>query len=423
MSLEQAALEWLTPRASTWGYALLFLLPYLESAAFVGFFVPGETAVLLGGALAANGVLPLDHVIAVTLLAAVLGDTTGYFVGQRFGPRLFARKHGLLFNRVRLRATQRFFRRHGGKAVLFGRFVSWLRPLVPFVAGTSHMHYPKFLFFNAYGGVVWTTTFSLLGYALGSQWETVKRAITHVGFWALAFVAILVLLYLLFRRRRHTWRRRLRRLDAFLSNTSPQLWSFVKHRLRNGSWRERPLTLAAIVALACAALVLAMEWSEARRLADAAEAGIDSALVQLPPFVIRLGRITATIARIATWLLLLWLGIHWARERAWLHVAVLFGVVALGALMTMLIGRPPSPQAPAAAALYALLAWAFGLRELLGRLSGEIARTSAYTLGGTFVLLAGLGGARIAPALAGYGLAGMLLAGALLVLAARHAPR
>ena len=119
-----------------WTYALLFLGAALESAAFLGFLIPGETIVVLGGVLASMGVLALPETVAIAVSGAIIGDNVGYYLGHRLGrpwlerhPRL-ARSHGNLIERV-----DEVFERHGGKAVLVGRFVGFLRALLPFVAG------------------------------------------------------------------------------------------------------------------------------------------------------------------------------------------------------------------------------------------------------------------------------------------------
>ena len=193
----------LVERLGHWGYVIIFLGATLESAAFVGFVVPGESLVLVAGFLAAVGVLDLAPVLVVVALGAVIGDSIGYELGrrlgrswlERFGPRL-----GL--HAERIADVDRFFADHGGKAVLLGRFVGFLRALAPFVAGASRMPYPRFLFYNATGGVLWTVSFVLLGYVLGASWYVAERWIGRATLIGAAVVGVIVVGLWLRRRRR-----------------------------------------------------------------------------------------------------------------------------------------------------------------------------------------------------------------------------
>jgi membrane protein DedA with SNARE-associated domain len=193
----------LVERLGHWGYVIIFLGATLESAAFVGFVVPGESLVLVAGFLAAVGVLDVAPVLVVVALGAVIGDSIGYELGrrlgrswlERFGPRL-----GL--HEERIADVDRFFADHGGKAVLLGRFVGFLRALAPFVAGASRMPYPRFLFYNATGGVLWAVSFVLLGYVLGASWYVAERWIGRATLIGAAVVGVIVVGLWLLRRRR-----------------------------------------------------------------------------------------------------------------------------------------------------------------------------------------------------------------------------
>lgn len=193
----------LVERLGHWGYIIIFIGATLESAAFVGFVVPGESLVLVAGFLAAVGVLDLAPVLVVVALGAVIGDSIGYELGrrlgrpwlERFGPRLGLRAE-------RIADVDRFFADHGGKAVLLGRFVGFLRALAPFVAGASRMPYGRFLFYNATGGVLWAVSFVLLGYVLGASWHVAERWIGRATLIGFAVVAVVVVGLWLRRRRR-----------------------------------------------------------------------------------------------------------------------------------------------------------------------------------------------------------------------------
>lgn len=155
-------------------YALIAALTFGEAAVFVGFVLPGETAVLLGGALAATGHLFLPVLLAAVVVAAITGDSVGYEVGRYFGPRVLGSRL-LRRHRRRLDGASTFLRERGGWAVLVGRFTAFLRAVVPALAGASRMPYRRFLAYNAAGGLLWGTGVGLLGYVAGSSYEQVAR--------------------------------------------------------------------------------------------------------------------------------------------------------------------------------------------------------------------------------------------------------
>lgn len=182
-------------------YLIIFAAAALECAAFVGLFVPGESLVLASGFLSHQGVLDLGPVMLAAAVGAVVGDNIGFQLGARLG-REWLLQHGrrLGITPARLDRAERFFKRHGPKAVFVGRFVGFARALVPFVAGTSRMRFGRFLAYNALGAVSWTVTFVLLGYLLGASWRVAERWIGR-GSLILGLVAGAVLL-VLWRRRR-----------------------------------------------------------------------------------------------------------------------------------------------------------------------------------------------------------------------------
>ena len=154
-------------------YALVAALVFAEAAVFVGFVLPGETAVVLGGVLAATGRLNLFVLLAVVVLAAVVGDTVGYEVGRHFGPRLLLTRP-LRRHAHRLEGAQRTLRERGGWAVFLGRFTAFLRAVMPGLAGVSRMPYPRFLAINAAGGLVWGGGVTLLGYSAGASYRQLE---------------------------------------------------------------------------------------------------------------------------------------------------------------------------------------------------------------------------------------------------------
>ncbi len=159
----------------TGGYVGLFLLIYAESGLFFGFFLPGDSVLFTAGVLAAAGYLNVWLLVAVTFVAAVLGDSTGYAFGRRVGPRIFTREESLFFSKKHLERARDFFERHGAKSVVLARFVPAGRTFVPILAGVGEMEYKRFLSFNLIGGALWGLGLPLLGYLLGNVVPDIDR--------------------------------------------------------------------------------------------------------------------------------------------------------------------------------------------------------------------------------------------------------
>ena len=162
-------------------YVAVPLLALLETGAFVGLLVPGETAVVIGGVVAARGDLALPLLIALVWGGALAGDMISFLVGRRLG-RGFLDTHGerLHISRAQRERTEVFFERHGGKAILLGRFVGVLRALTPFVAGTTGIALRRILPYSAAGTLIWATTFTLVGYAFADSFETAGELVTRI---------------------------------------------------------------------------------------------------------------------------------------------------------------------------------------------------------------------------------------------------
>lgn len=162
-------------------YGLVGGLAFGEAALFLGVVLPGETALLAGGALAAAGAVSLPAMVVLGVLAAIAGDSVGYEVGRRFGPRLLASRLGRRVDAQRWAQVAAFLARRGGPAVLLGRLVGVLRALVPTLAGVSRMPYRTFLPWNAAGGLLWGGGCVLAGYCAAAALPTVERWLTVVG--------------------------------------------------------------------------------------------------------------------------------------------------------------------------------------------------------------------------------------------------
>jgi membrane-associated protein len=170
-------------------YLVVAGLVFGETAVFIGFFVPGETAVVLGGVLASRGHLTLWLLIVIVVAAALAGPLVGYEIGRRMGDRLFASR---VLRRVPggVDRTRAVLRDRGGLGVLLGRFVAIVRAIVPAAAGAAPVRYGVFLRYNLIGGVIWGVGYTLLGYLAGSAYTVIEK---RVGAGLAVAVAVLVI--------------------------------------------------------------------------------------------------------------------------------------------------------------------------------------------------------------------------------------
>ncbi len=193
-------------------YALVGLLVFAEDALFIGFVLPGETAAILGGVAASQHHASLAAILAIVVVAAIVGDTVGYEIGRHFGARVLNIRI-LRGHRRRLSEAQGFLARRGGWAVFLGRFIAFFRAVMPALAGTARMPYPRFLVFNAAGGAIWGTGAVLLGYLAGNSYQTVAKT---VGRDAAAVVVVIAIAALI------VWRVRSMRAEAALERQSEE---------------------------------------------------------------------------------------------------------------------------------------------------------------------------------------------------------
>jgi membrane-associated protein len=175
---------WLLHFHGTAAYALVGSLAFAEAALMVGFFIPGETAVVIGGVLAGLHQVNLGIMIAVVVVCAVFGDSVGFEVGKRSGPWLLERRP--LKGNSGVNRTVALLERYGGPAVFLGRFVAFARAIIPALAGMSGLRYRVFFFYNAAGGLIWGVGYTLLGFVVGISFEHI---LSTVGLWSLGGVA------------------------------------------------------------------------------------------------------------------------------------------------------------------------------------------------------------------------------------------
>ena len=181
---------------------LCALLVFAEDAIFVGFVIPGESAAVVAGVAASFGHVPLPLAIVVVVLAAILGDSVGYEVGKHlFGPKVLNSRL-LQRHQSQIERAQEFLRRKGGVAVFLGRFTAFFRAMMPALAGASRMPYPKFLAWNATGGIAWGTGFVILGHIAGSSYTTLEAKAGKYVAIGLAVVVIAIVIFWRIRRER-----------------------------------------------------------------------------------------------------------------------------------------------------------------------------------------------------------------------------
>lgn len=163
--------------------------------------MPGETIVVTGGILSSFGVLGLTETLVVAVAGALTGDNVGFWLGRRLG-RPWLEQHGrkIGVDMETLRRVDDLFARHGGKAVLIGRFIGFLRAMAPFAAGSARMRYATFVVYNTIGATAWGIFFVLLGYFLGASWPVVERWFGRVGI-AVGLVVLIASVWWLKRRR------------------------------------------------------------------------------------------------------------------------------------------------------------------------------------------------------------------------------
>jgi membrane protein DedA with SNARE-associated domain/membrane-associated phospholipid phosphatase len=170
----QGTLEDIGGTLGAWTYLLVGVMAFFETGAFVGLIAPGETVMLVGGLVAGQGEIDVIRLIGIAWAAAVAGDVTSLILGRRLG-RSFLVRHGrkVSITEERLHAVERFFERHGGKAILLGRFIGLVRAIAPFLAGSSGVSLRRFLPYDVIGAGLWVSTFILLGYIFWASFDKV----------------------------------------------------------------------------------------------------------------------------------------------------------------------------------------------------------------------------------------------------------
>lgn len=367
-------------------YFAVSALVFLEAAAFVGLVVPGETALLIGGVLAARGSLSLPLLAVLVATAAVLGDSAGYALGRRYGPALEVSRAGRWIGPRRWQRAHAYVESRGSWAVFAGRWIGVMRAMVPAIAGMVGMPYRRFLAANVAGGLTWVGGVLALGYAVGGSLPRAQSVLGSISMAAGAAILVGGLgLWLAARFRRHNDNRK--RGDA-RSTATPAGSRRWLHALRLLTWSMREgvgrvlAVPAAVLGIAgLAAIELTGGVRERGDLAAYDPAVMTAVAAERSPALTAGAEIATTLgstAAVGTMAvgMVLWLGL---RRHQWRQAALLGGAMAISAALTLALkhlvgrGRPPASM-------------------VVGPIDVSYAFPSGHTLNSTvfFGLLAGL---------------------------------
>lgn len=191
------------------GYIGLFAIVFAESGLFFGFFLPGDSLLFTAGFIASQrpDLFNLPTLMVILAIAAISGDSVGYWFGEKFGRRLFTREDSIWFHKKHLISAHNFYEKHGGKAIILARFLPAVRTFVPIVAGIGQMSYRKFLFFNVIGGLFWVVSLLGGGYIFGNIVPDVDRYLIPVILLIIVVSALPTAIHLYRENHRqiHTW--------------------------------------------------------------------------------------------------------------------------------------------------------------------------------------------------------------------------
>ena len=203
----QFVIDVLTGRASLdelilWGgYAILVAIVFTETGLLVGCFLPGDSLLITAGLVAATGRFDMVLLNVLVSLAAIVGDSVGYTIGAKAGPKLFSRPKSRLFNPRHVERTREFYARHGSKTIVIARFVPIIRTFAPVVAGVGNMEYRRFLTYNVAGGIGWSVSMTGAGYVLGRTVPNISSYI-HVVVVVVIVLSVIPIAIELLRERR-----------------------------------------------------------------------------------------------------------------------------------------------------------------------------------------------------------------------------
>ena len=192
LGLIREIVQWVGPLFATAGYAIVAVAVLAERSILVGLIVPGDVIIALGGVYAARGDLNVVAVMAIAFVAAVCGESIGFWLGHRYGMRLVRRLPFVNRLEGKLEEVQGYFDRHGGKTVAIGRYATAAGAMIPFVAGMAKMRYRRFLLFDVPAVLLWAIGITLVGYVFGRNLDVVETVLSRFGWGILAVLVAFV---------------------------------------------------------------------------------------------------------------------------------------------------------------------------------------------------------------------------------------
>jgi membrane-associated protein len=176
---------------------IIFII-FAETGLFFGFFFPGDSLLFTAGILASQGIFNIYEIIIFCTLAAIIGDSVGYWSGKKYGRKLFERDAGFFFKKQRIYDAEKFYEKHGKYTIIIARFVPIIRTFAPVVAGIGRMHFSTFVSYNIFGGIIWVSGLSLLGYFLGGMISNPDKYILPLAL-LIIFISIIPIIYKIIR--------------------------------------------------------------------------------------------------------------------------------------------------------------------------------------------------------------------------------
>ena len=172
---------------------IIFII-FAETGLFFGFFFPGDSLLFTAGILASQGIFNIYEILIFCTLAAIIGDSVGYWSGKKYGRKLFERDAGFFFKKQRIYEAEKFYEKHGKYTIIIARFIPIIRTFAPIVAGIGRMHFSTFISYNIFGGVIWVSGLSLLGYFLGGMISNPDRYVLPLAF-LIIFISIIPIIF------------------------------------------------------------------------------------------------------------------------------------------------------------------------------------------------------------------------------------
>jgi membrane-associated protein len=200
-SFVENIVEWIEPAFLAAGYLIITAAVLMERSIFVGLIVPGDVILALGGVYASQDQMSLAWVIAIGIVAAIVGESIGYWLGRKYGMRLIRRLPLVRRLEGLLDRSEDYFRKHGGQTVAIGRYATAAGAFIPFTAGIARMPYRRFLLFDVPAIVVWAVAISVFGYVFGRNLVFIDKVISRFGYAVLGLAVVFILAGFLWRRR------------------------------------------------------------------------------------------------------------------------------------------------------------------------------------------------------------------------------